>query len=156
MGEEITPELIFRKLSEEKRTGEIQPLSEDFYAKIRNTALTMSKDKKTQGEAENTVRMFTALAEKRKQKLLLYLAYNKPLPKPLPKEEENLYSEMQKILNNEISEVRITKIKIITELPEVITPYGKKLGPYKNGEVLEVYDDKDAGFLINNKIGEKV
>ena len=154
--EEVTPELIFKKLNEERISGEIKLLNEDFYTKVRMCIEKLSRDRSTANETENARRMFSSLVEKRKQKLLLYLAYNKPLPKPIPREEEDLYTEMQKILSSETSETKITKIKVMAELPEIVTPYGKKLGPYKSGDVLEIYDDKDAVFLLNNKIGEKV
>jgi DNA replication initiation complex subunit (GINS family) len=156
MAEDITSELLFKRLKDEKLTGEMLPLDENFYKKTYNMIQNLEKTPSTMKEAENIKKMLTSLLERRRQKLLLYLAYDKPLPKPIPMEEENLYAKVQEILNNESEQIKIAKIKIISEVPEIITPYGKKLGPYKSNEVLEIYDDQDARFLLSNKIGEEV
>ncbi|MEM3859864.1 MAG: hypothetical protein QW478_10745, partial [Candidatus Micrarchaeaceae archaeon] len=117
-------------------------------------ALLANTDKSSV-EVVNAQKMLSQLKEKRKQKILVYLAFGKPLPKPIPEEEETLYNEILQILSNS-ADVKTTRLKILADLPEIMTPEGKKLGPFKNGEVIEVTDVKDASFIVNNKIGEKV
>ena len=100
--------------------------------------------------------MLASLKEKRKQKLLLYVAYNKPLPQTVPEEEEMLYNEVRRILNKDDSEAKIAHVKITSDIPEVLTTKGRKIGPFRQGEIVEIANSNDAEFIIKNKIGETV
>ncbi|MEM3181030.1 MAG: hypothetical protein QW091_02305 [Candidatus Micrarchaeaceae archaeon] len=152
---EVSAEILFDKLSAEKSTGELNPLTADFYYKAEQYIALLANTDKSSVEVVNAQKMLSQLKEKRKQKILVYLAFGKPLPKPIPEEEETLYNEILQILSNS-ADVKTTRLKILADLPEIMTPEGKKLGPFKNGEVIEVTDVKDASFIVNNKIGEKV
>jgi DNA replication initiation complex subunit (GINS family) len=154
----ITSETIFSKLQTEKITGELMPLQKDFYTQ----AITFINELKKEGsedknkQAENAKKMVAILRERRKQKLLVYLAYDKQLPQPVPDEEEVLYTEISKILNREIPNVKLSRLKITSDIPEVITAEGRKIGPYRQGEVVEVSSVGDAEFMVKNKIGETI
>ncbi|MEM3781755.1 MAG: hypothetical protein QXT43_02225 [Candidatus Micrarchaeaceae archaeon] len=152
---EVTAEVLFDKLLAEKATGELLPLAADFYTEAEKYAALLSNSAGAGAEAANVQKMLLQLKEKRKQKLLVYLAFGRPLPKPVPNEEETLYNEILKIISSG-NEVKVTKIKILVNLPEIITSEGKKIGPFKSGDVIEVTDSKDAAFIVSNKIGEKV
>jgi len=154
--EEITTNKLFNILSLEKSTGELQTLDTDFYASVKKFIEGLSQAEGKETEAKNASKLLANLMERRKQKVLIYLAYNKPLPRPIPVEEENLYNEILKILNSSDKGNKSVKIKILEDLPEVITPYGKKLGPFKAGQLIEVDSVEDENFLVVNKIGEKV
>ena len=100
--------------------------------------------------------MLASLIEKRRQKILLYIAYNKPLPAAVPAEDEKLYSDLRSVLSSNDSRVKISKLKITSDIPEVLTAEGRKIGPFRQGEVVEVTDSNDIEFMIKNKIGEIV
>ena len=151
MAEILTTEEIFKKLQEEKRTGELMPLPKEFYIEA---GAVEKQDGKSEAEKGNTTKLINSLRERRRQKLLVYIAYNKPLPSLVPQEEEDLYREIERIINKGNSHSRNTKIKMNASLPQVITPKGNKLGPYKQNEIIEVSDSSDVEFLINNKLGE--
>ncbi|MGC8671863.1 MAG: hypothetical protein ACP5TJ_03155 [Candidatus Micrarchaeia archaeon] len=148
-------ETVFSVLEKEKSTGELQPLNTNFYKEVSEFVASV-KDSASKSELANLEKMVSQLKEKRKQKILIYIAYNRRLPEPVPEEEETLYNEIVKILNKGEKKAETAKIKILADLPEIITPEGKKLGPFKNGEVIELEDQNDINFVITNKIGEKV
>lgn len=147
---------LFSILSKEKETGELLPLPTDFYQQIESLILSLSSSDVPKQEEANLQKMVAQLKEKRRQKILIYLAYNRPLPRPVPQEEENLYNEILKILNKDASKTSVFKVKILTDLPEIVTPEGKKLGPFSKDQVVELTDRKDVDFILVNKIGEEV
>ena len=159
MSFQITTETLFSKLNEERNRGELLPLPKDFYAsasafinKLENEA---GKDT-SQKQAENTRRMLENLKEKRKQKMLIYLAYGKSLPQPMPDEEEGLYNEIRKILSKDEEKNKIATVRILADVPEVFTSEGRRIGPYKQGDVVEVPNGGDIEFMVKNKIGEPI
>ena len=156
MGISITSETIFSRVQTEKVTGELQPLQKDFYVQAVVFINTLEKEPTTEKakQAENTKRMIAILRERRKQKLLVYLAYDRPLPQQMPEEEEVLYNEIIKLLTKDIPNSKLSRLKITTNIPEVITAEGRKIGPYRQGEVIEVSNSGDAEFIVKNKIGE--
>lgn len=155
----LSTELLFSKLQQEKTSGELSPLQADFY--VQATLFINSLGEREHGEEnakqqENAKRMLASLKERRKQKLLMYVAYSKPLPSIVPEEEERLYNEIRQILNKEDQHAKISKFKITSDIPEVLTSQGRKIGPFKQGEVVEISNNNDAEFIVKNKIGETV
>lgn len=156
MSLQITTELLFSKLNEEKNRGELTVLQKDFYSASTEFLKGLESGQVSQSnprQAENTRRLVENLKEKRRQKLLIYLAYGKPLPQPVPEEEEALYNEIRKILNRD-EESRVATVKILADVPEVLTPEGRKVGPYKQGDVIVVPNRADVEFMVKNRIGE--
>ena len=100
--------------------------------------------------------MLASLMEKRRQKILLYIAYNKPLPAAVTVEDEKLYNDLLSVLSSNDQRTKISKLKIVSDIPEVLTAEGRKIGPFRQGEVVEVTDSNDVEFIIKNKIGEMV
>lgn len=154
---QMTTEMLFSKLNEEKNRGELAPLQKEFYSAASEFIKSLESDLNGQQnarQAENTKRLVESLKEKRRQKLLIYLAYEKPLPQPVPQEEEDLYNEIRKIMNRDGDGRRIATVKILADVPEVLTSEGRKVGPYKQGDVIEVPNSADVEFMVKNKIGE--
>lgn len=148
---EISAESLFDILQEEKRTGEIKQLPKDFYKKAAQHMQTSFDGQ----YVANFKKLLTGIKERRVQKVLIYLAYNKQLPAQVPEEEERLYRSIKTLLvEKQESMDGIKKIKILTDLPEVLTTRGSKVGPYKQNQVVELTDDTDVDFLVNNKLGE--
>ena len=153
METEIQTEFLFSKLAEEKKTGELTPLPKDFYKKAEESIKKYEKTGNA-SELQNKQTALNALKAKRTQKILVYMAYGKTMPEQIPAEEEALYNQILRILNKEANMPRTTKIKILINIPEIITTQGNKIGPFKEGEIVHVEDSGDAEFIINNKIGE--
>ncbi len=155
METEVQTEVIFLKLAEEKKTGELLPLPKNFYVMFEESIGKVQKEG-SQAELQNKVTALNTLKSKRTQKILVYVAYGKPIPNPLPYEEEELYTQILRIINKEQPISKPAKIKILINIPEVITTNGNKIGPYKEGEIVQVELPADAEFIINNRIGEIV
>ena len=155
----ITSDLLFSRLNEEREKGALTSLPKEFYSEARAFVDSMNDDASgaNQKQTANARRMLHELKEKRKQKILIYLAYDKPLPQPMPDEEEALYNEIRRILNRtgEASE-KTARIKILSDVPEILTSEGRKIGPYQQGAVVEMPRGADADFVLKNKIGELI
>ena len=155
----ITTEMMFARLQQEKVTGELLSLPKDFFSQTASFISTLGaagneEDKKKQ--LENTIKIIFSLKERRKQKLLVYLAYNKQLPNPVPEEEEVLYNEIHQILSRDTAAVKVFRFKITASIPEVLTNEGRKIGPYNEGDLIEVANKSDAEFIVKNRIGETI
>jgi hypothetical protein len=146
---------LFAKLQEEKKTGELLQLQSDYYVKLDKYAETKKDNLFENGkDKENIIKILSSLKKRRIQKILVYLAYEKPLPSQIPLEEEDLYNQIKKILNKEHVSNSVTKIRINVQVPEIITKEGTKLGPYKQNEIVELNKEEDINFILSNKIGE--
>ena len=152
---EIPTEEIFAILEKERKTGELLQLDRDFY----KNSIKAEKDPYLYGPdklKENRKRLLDALRARRLQKILTYIAYGRQLPNSMPEEEERLYIRINNIIKEEQHGQKTEQIKIISDMPELVTPDGKKIGPFEKGRIINVESDKDMKFLIENKIGERV
>lgn len=161
LSDSVTFDYLFDLFQEEKKKGDIQPLAKDFYIEAleyikkleQNGNMSVETTKKT----ENFKKLFVGLKERRKQKLLIYLAYNKSLPEKIPFDEELLYMKIKNTLNEQSqNETKLLKLKINSDIPEIITPNGSKLGPFNQNQIIEINNNIDLEFLINNKVGELI
>ena len=148
---DVSAEEIFNLLKSEKKTGEIMPLRSTFYREAEAFIKQQPPD-----QTQNIAKTVNIIKEKRMQKILIYLAYDKPLPQPLPQEEEETKNEIKLILSKTATQPKTKKIKITAHIPEVITSSGNKLGPYEQNEIIELYNNTDIKFIIDNKIGEAI
>lgn len=146
----VSAEDIFSRLSEEKKTGDLLPLPEDLYSKIEANRLP----DKTQ--EENRQRLVATLRARRTQKILTYIAYGRKLPKPVPDEEEKLYIRIKKTIEEDGATPASPKIKILVSAPELMTPEGRKVGPFEKNTIVEIGNRQDLEFLLKNKIGEAI
>ncbi|MCL5008645.1 MAG: hypothetical protein M1156_02010 [Candidatus Marsarchaeota archaeon] len=142
-------ELLYGKLSEERRTGELLVLPSNFYATIQENINSGS----TEEIKDNYNKLLNNLKTKRIQKLLIYLAYGRQPPKPIPLEEEALFVDIKRLLEKK-EPMQGVHIRISADVPEIITSNGNKLGPYKKNEIITVQDDADIQFILKNNIGE--
>ena len=105
---------------------------------------------------KSMLRLATQIQTARTQKLLIYIAYNKEVPRPLPTQEEDLYIQIKKILINWTGENKQSKIKITKPIPQIVTPTGTKLGPFEQNQIVQLTENSDIKFMIDNKLGEIV
>ncbi len=150
MDVEITINGLLTLLRNERKSGEVITLPKDFYSKTNEKLGSYEKDT---DEYKNISKTISSIKEKRTQKILVYLAYNKDLPRPVPSEEEDLYIQIKNIINNNEGS-KPTKVKITKTIPQIVTPSGSKVGPYEQNEIVYVYDHTDTKFIVENKIGE--
>lgn len=157
MGEDISYDYIWNLCQKEKQTNQLLTLSRTFYVDIIDY---MSKSTLSESQKANMEKLLASLFEKRKQKIFLYLAYNKPLPQPLDNTENDLYNSiLEMAAKHKIDPSQKIKSNIllrsITDIPEIILPSGRKVGPLKKNEILDIKDSTaDMTYLINNAICE--
>lgn len=89
---------IWKLSVQEDQTNELQPLSKDFYDKSISLINQIKDPEMGRSPKANFLKLLNKLFEKRKQKITIYAAYNKPLPNPIPKEEQDLYVELITLL----------------------------------------------------------
>ncbi len=159
MSDSVNFDLLFDVFQEEKKKGDIQPLAKDFYIDaleyIKKLEQGGNGSVETIKKIENFKKLLVGLKERRRQKLLIYLAYNKSLPEKIPFDDEQLYIKLKNTLNEQNSgEIKLLKLKINSDIPQIITPNGSKLGPFNQNQIIEVNNHVDLEFLINNKVGE--
>ena len=75
-------------LKAERKSGEVIPLKQDFYTKLNEKIKTFSTES---DEYKNMEKMTNSIKERRTQKIIVYIAYNKELPRPMPSEEEKCW-----------------------------------------------------------------
>ncbi len=159
MQEDLSVDILFSKLAEERKTGELLPLAKDFYKKTEEYIEKESSGENSETKAkqiENFKKLLSEIREKRIQKILIYLAYSKKLPSSVPEEEELLYSEIKKQISN-ISNPQGSKnlkVRIVADIPEVVIQTGGKIGPFSKNQIVEVSDKNELDFLLNNKLCE--
>ena len=141
-------------LRAEQKSGEITPLPKEFYLKINEKLKTYSTTESD--EYKNLFKLYNTIKDRRTQKILVYLAYNKELPRPLPAEDEDLYIQIKNIINKSGGESKPSKLKAAKTIPQIIAPSGNKLGPYEQNEIIYMYDRADAKFMVENKLGETI
>jgi DNA replication initiation complex subunit (GINS family) len=150
-------ENLYNYLQEEKKTGDLQPLPKDFYKVSTEYFNKMKVDSDSESATKQRMNfeiLLTKLKERRKQKLLIYLAYQKKLPSKTPLEEEEIFFKIKNIIDNEPERIKISRIKINEDIPEIISPKGEKIGPLNKNQIIELTDKNEVEFLIKNKIGE--
>ncbi len=131
----------------------------DFMANLKQTATSKQVTK------ESTSKILNELFEKRKQKILIYVAYKKQLPQPASMLENEFYSKVLEIANaNRIETIElaaktnIIELKSLRDIPEIVLPSGAKVGPLTKNQAIELKDpiEKDIEFLVSNTICERI
>ncbi len=103
--------------------------------------------------------MLTNIYERRKQKILIYLAYNQVLPQPAPSVELQLYNKLSDIIKKETLEAfadTAHELLVLQGIPKVVLPSGKEIGPLEKEQVIHIGDESDENFLLNNSICKKL
>ncbi len=161
---EISYDLLWQLVQKERQTNELQLLPKTFYSDC--IGLLDSIDKKDMSEDEinikkNASKLLLEIYEKRKQKLLIYVAYKKHLPQPAIPSEQELYERLAELVNKEKINFGAFKntqsLVSLQKIPEIILPSGKKIGPFEKDQIVEAkVDDEDVKFLISNSICKEV
>ncbi|MGI0100675.1 MAG: hypothetical protein ACREBH_03090 [Candidatus Micrarchaeaceae archaeon] len=162
MTENISYDYIWQAYQKEKQTNQLLLISKNFYDEVAifiNNTKIESKDNRL--IIENTSRITADFFEKRKQKILVYVAYNKQLPQPIGANETEFYNKILQIVKSEKLDLSNFKkdqctMKSIKDIPEIILPSGNKIGPLKMDQTLDIINEQDQTYLIQNAICEKI
>jgi DNA replication initiation complex subunit (GINS family) len=157
MGENVSYDYVWNLCQKEKQTNQLLQINKSFYSDI---AEYMTKATLTDAQKVNMEKVLLTLFEKRKQKLFLYLAYNKQPPSQLDGTEMEFYNQLLELTSKykmgDGKEIKSNKLlRSITDIPEIILPSGRKIGPLKKNEILDIQDSAaDVTYLITNAICE--
>ena len=157
---------LWQVTQKEKQVNELQLLPKTFYDEVTNFIKSFeAKDlsEEDMNLKKNAIRLLGELQERRKQKILIYVAYKKQMPQPAMQAELDFYKKLSQIVGeNKIDFTTAQKpntflLKSLQALPEIILPSGKKVGPFEKDQVIEISgNEEDANFLINNTICQKL
>lgn len=138
----------------EKQTNQMLPLQKEFYEDVQQFVgkLNTTLDPEVATIKTNVIKILNEMFNKRKQKLLLYAAYNRPLPTPTPHIESQLYAKASEIMRYDFAEQPQSKgehkLEALDNLPEIVLPNGSKIGPLEKGQRIDVSNEEEAKFLI--------
>ncbi|MGC8572219.1 MAG: hypothetical protein ACP5RI_01650 [Candidatus Micrarchaeia archaeon] len=159
----FTYEELWQIVQNEKQNNNLQIINKNIYNDA-NKFLQDFKQKEKNEENEilikNTIKLIEELYEKRKQKILIYLAYKKPLPQPVIDIEQEFYNKINKIISeNKIIEILSNNNKTLTFKTlvdintEIRLPSGKIFGPISKGTIINNEDnEEDIKYLISSAI----
>ncbi|MEM3841410.1 MAG: hypothetical protein QXN59_01810 [Candidatus Micrarchaeaceae archaeon] len=155
-------DVLWQTWQQERKSSMLQPIDKNFY----KDAFEFYQSIVNSGDQElkaNIIKILSNIIELRKQKLLSYVAYNKPIQQNLPKEELDFYKEVAEFTKTfkdsffEKSGMQAPKkenqgLKVKQEIPEIILPSGNKIGPLQKNNTIYIDNESDADFLINSGI----
>lgn len=156
--EDVSYDYVWRTYQKEKQTNQLLQISKTFYQDISEY---LKKATLNDQQKVNMERILFALSEKRKQKIFLYAAYNKPLPQPVSNSEQEFYNKLSELTKtyrvdeSDAQNKRTKLMKSLTDIPEIILPSGKKVGPFKKNDIVELQNQEgDIEYLLKNTICE--
>ncbi len=150
--EEIS-ETVWVVWQKEKQSSKLQQIPKTFYDDVIEYLSKTPPTESQKTTQENTQRLLTNIHERRKQKLMAYLAYNQQPPQPLPPKEEALLTSLQSVLEEDkIFKTNKTQMVVTQEIPKIILPSGNELGPLSKNQIITTQNKKDEEFLISNNL----
>ncbi len=162
MDNQSTYDTLWQVTQKEKQSNELQLLPKPFYNDVDQFLKSLGGHELTDNEQnikKNTIRLLNELQERRKQKILIYVAYKKQLPQPAIQTEVDFYNKILDIANQNSIETgaqqkqHVHMLKSLQSIPEILLPSGKKLGPLEKGQLIEMSgNEEDVKFLINSTI----
>lgn len=161
MNEIITYDYLWQAYQKEKQTNQLLLIPKTFYDDVIKFISTSTQTNPEVSLKENTINLINNFFEKRKQKIILYVAYNRPLPQPISSNELEFYNKLLQItketrldLTYSKTDLKTNSLKSIRDIPEIILPSGGKVGPLKKDQIIEMADEQDKTYLVENNICE--
>lgn len=163
--ETITYDYVWEVYQKEKGTNELQQVYKTFYSDIAEYIKKLETETNDESEAtkSNTKRLVNSIYERRKQKIMVYVAYGKTLPQSVAKEETDFYNAIIKLFNENVVDSKVMKeansqkvLRAACDIPEIFLPSGGKLGPVGKSELINISSEEDKEYLITNKLCEAV
>jgi len=161
MDENITYDYLWQAYQKEKQTNQLLLIPKTFYEDtfkfLHDKGPDKDNDKSTN---DNTLKLVNDFFEKRKQKILIYIAYNKQLPQPISNKETEFYNRILQIVKSEkldfSNQGNIHTLKSMKSIPEIILPSGNKIGPLTKDQVIDMENEQDRKYLVENTICEQI
>lgn len=156
---EMSYSVLWQTYQKERQSNELQMVPRSFYEDskefVESIDMKASEDAKTL--KENAARILNSVFERRRQKVLMYVAYGRPLPSSTPAQDTVLYEEALKLLKSDsVAGTKTSQIvpplRSVQQIPQIILPSGRKIGPLEKEQLIDVPDKEDTAFLINNGI----
>jgi len=160
MDETISYDYLWQAYQKEKQTNQLLLLSKTFYEDVSQFAAEHNSKPGNQTR-ENAIKLLADFFEKRKQKILIYVAYGRQLPQPISNTELEFYNKvLQAFKSEKLSFGKAPNTKPIfrstRDVPEIILPSGNKFGPVRKDEKIEINNNQDEAYLLENSICEQV
>ncbi len=152
-------DLLWQVWQKEKQSNELQLIPTDFYINIiENFKNVKNNDITSITTKENTLKLLYNIFERRKQKITIYVAYNKIINQNLPINELEFYKKLINVKEEEKLNIIENNdyVLILQDIPKIILPSGKEIGPLIKDQQLYVTDRIDKIFLIDNNICKKL
>ncbi len=152
-------DLLWQVWQKEKVSNELQDVSKEFYDDVIDfLASVTGDDEHSKTTKENTVKLIYNIFELRKKKVLLYIAYKKPMPQSIPKLDMSLYNQISDIYNK--TELKLDSDRnnfiALQQIPKIILPSGTQVGPLSKDDIISIKDEDDKNFLLKNNICKKI
>ncbi|MEM3227901.1 MAG: hypothetical protein QXK65_03070 [Candidatus Micrarchaeaceae archaeon] len=159
MEQDLRYESLWQAAYKEKKSNELQILPKTFYRDMWDYIKSLKGTSEDPEITSNASKLLEELFERRKQKILIYVAYNKLLPQPVIDSEQKFYESILEKYKSEKLEQTVAASKLIEErlnvikdIPEILLPSGKKIGPLKKGESIFAENEEDKEFLKTAEI----
>jgi hypothetical protein len=156
MDDDISYDFIWRFYQREKQTNQLLPTGKNFYDEI----LAYNNSSAVEQQRANIQKITAELFEKRKQKIILYVAYRRN-PPSMSNSETEFYTKMVELSNMHVlsivsqSSKKSKLMRSLKDIPEIVLPSGSKIGPIKKDEIIDgSISETDAEYLIRNTICE--
>lgn len=149
---DITYDYIWQVYQKEKQTNELSAIPKTFYVDAE-IFIKNIKEEESENIITNTQKIANLIFEKRKQKIMIYIALNKNIPQITPEETE-FYKNAVELYNNSklpyhSTEPSRPQLVATKDIPEILLPSGKRIGPIAKEQVIKLENTKDIDFLLN-------
>ena len=138
------------------------PLHKDFYGDVELFIEKLSDPTNPEMATikANIIKISNDIFNRRKQKVLLYVAYKRPLPSQSPAIESRIYESISETMNcgleGKINAVTEQAMEVLDNIPEVMMPNGSKIGPLSKGQRISITNNEEAKFLVEAGICKKL
>ncbi len=154
---------IWTVYQKEKQTNKLTLIQKQFYADSKEFIGKIDKSTlEGQSTISNTIQTLDLIVGSRKRKLIIYAAYSKPLPQPIPDEEREFYNKLLGLIKSygiygeeQTQEKKQAPMKVLIAVPEITLPSGGHVGPLEKDQLIEVENDDDRKYLESNRICAK-
>jgi DNA replication initiation complex subunit (GINS family) len=160
MDETLSYDYLWQALQKEKQTNQLLLLPRTFYEDVMGFINNKAKGSDLAAR-ENAPKLIAEFFERRKQKILIYIAYNKPLPQPINSNELEFYNRVLQVvksekLENTVQIAATPSLRSLKDIPEIMLPSGNRIGPVKKDQVISLENEQDKVYLLENAICEQV
>ncbi|MGH2510317.1 MAG: hypothetical protein ACRDHZ_23325 [Ktedonobacteraceae bacterium] len=167
MAEALSYDYLWQACQKEKQTNQLLLVPKTFYDDIAEYINSLPAPGPNEADScmkANSIKLLNEIFERRKQKIMLYVAYNKQLPQPISNLELEFYNRLTEVARATRLEHQSMRkssgaaLRSLKDIPEIILPSGNKIGPLKKDQVLEMRKDSDPDieFLTKNMICERL